>query len=212
VYSDSGSGQLSGRTDGVGGGRIWDDLPWAAHRVSLIYPQRRVRCRTCGIRTERVTFADPKARITRRLPQVIGLDCQSMPTSHAAVRHGVSWTFKAFRSGASYQKVLHNASKLGAIRRALPEPKFNLGFSMTLFRENLEEIPDVLRVVAEVGGNFLKADIGVIFSKKELAQSVLKCPDLYNEIYAIPRSRFERSPSQSATASPMSAPATTHPQ
>src|SRR5579864_5135770 len=68
--------------------------------------------------------------------------------------------FKAFRSGASYQKVLQNASKLGAIRRALPEPKFNLGFSMTLFRENLEEIPDVLRVLADVGGNFLKAAIG----------------------------------------------------
>jgi transposase len=29
--------------------------------------------------------------VTRRLQQLIGLDCQSMPTSHAAVRHGVSW-------------------------------------------------------------------------------------------------------------------------
>jgi transposase len=50
-----------------------------------------VVCRTCGIRTERVTFADPKARVTRRLRQQIGVDCQSMPTSHAALRHGVSW-------------------------------------------------------------------------------------------------------------------------
>jgi MoaA/NifB/PqqE/SkfB family radical SAM enzyme len=97
--------------------------------------------------------------------------------------------FKAFRSGASYQKVLQNAAKLGAIRRALPEPKFNLGFSMTLFRENLEEIPDVLRAVADVGGNFLKADIGVIFSKTELPQSVLNCPELYNEMYAIAQER-----------------------
>src|SRR5713101_4501566 len=72
--------------------RTWDDLPWAAHRVTLVYPQRRLYCRTCGIRTERVAFADPNARITRRLRQVIGLDCQSMPTSHAAVRHGVSWS------------------------------------------------------------------------------------------------------------------------
>ena len=72
--------------------RTWDDLPWAEQRVSLVYCQRRVDCRTCGIRTERVAFADAKARITRRLRQVIGLDCQSMPTSHAAVRHGVSWS------------------------------------------------------------------------------------------------------------------------
>jgi transposase len=59
--------------------------------VTLVYRQRRVDCPRCGIRTERVDFADAKARVTRRLRQQIGVDCQSMPTSHAAVRHGVSW-------------------------------------------------------------------------------------------------------------------------
>jgi transposase len=81
--------------------RTWQDLPWAAHRVTLIYRQRRVRCRACGIRSERISFAAPKARITRRLRQVIGLDCQSMPTSHAAVRHGVSWS-KARRAERAF--------------------------------------------------------------------------------------------------------------
>jgi transposase len=71
--------------------RTWHDVPGALHPVTLVYQQRRVRCRRCGIRTERVEFADPKARVTRRLQQVIGIDCQSMPTSHAAVRHSVSW-------------------------------------------------------------------------------------------------------------------------
>jgi len=71
--------------------RTWDDLPWAAHPVTVIYRQRRVVCRRCGIRTEQVEFADAKTRVTRRLRQQIGVDCQSMPTSHAAVRHGVSW-------------------------------------------------------------------------------------------------------------------------
>src|SRR4029453_16670652 len=69
--------------------RTWDDLPWAAHPVTLVYRQRRVICRRCGIRTERIEFADTKARVTRRLRQQIGVDCQSMPTSHAAGRHGV---------------------------------------------------------------------------------------------------------------------------
>jgi transposase len=89
-YSCSGCG---GRTGWVRSSRerTWDDLPWASHHVTLVYPQRRVRCRRCGIRTERVEFADPKGRVTRRLRQQIGVDCQSMPTSHAAVRHGVSW-------------------------------------------------------------------------------------------------------------------------
>src|SRR5262245_66605333 len=45
--------------------------------------------------------ADPKAGITRRLRQLIGLDCQSMPTSHAAVRHGVSWS-KARRAETAF--------------------------------------------------------------------------------------------------------------
>jgi transposase len=81
--------------------RTWEDLPWAEHRVTLVYAQRRVWCRTCGIRTERVALADGHARITRRLRQLIGLDCQSMPTSHAAVRHGVSWS-KARRAETAF--------------------------------------------------------------------------------------------------------------
>jgi transposase len=71
--------------------RTWDDLPWAEHPVTLVYALRRVRCRWCGIRVEQVPFADPLARVTRRLRQQIGLDCQSMPTSHAAVRWRVGW-------------------------------------------------------------------------------------------------------------------------
>jgi transposase len=66
-------------------------VPWAEHPVTLRYSLRRLWCRHCGIRTERVGFADPHARLTRRFRQRIGLDCQSMPTSHAAVRHAVSW-------------------------------------------------------------------------------------------------------------------------
>jgi len=89
-YPCSGCGRRSGRVRSARD-RTWDDLPWAAHPVTLIYRQRRVVCRRCGIRTERIEFADPKARVTRRLRQQIGVDCQSMPTSHAAVRHGVSW-------------------------------------------------------------------------------------------------------------------------
>lgn len=81
--------------------RTWDDLPWAAHPVTLVYAQRRIRCRRCGIRTERIEFAEPKARVTRRLRQQIGLDCQSMPTSHAAVRHRVSWS-KARRAERAF--------------------------------------------------------------------------------------------------------------
>jgi transposase len=98
--------------------RTWDDLPWAAHPVTLVYRQRRVSCRRCGIRTEQVEFADPKARVTRRLRQQIGVDCQSMPTSHAAVRHGVSWgkarrAEQAFLAEWDRTRVKHHPRHLG---------------------------------------------------------------------------------------------------
>jgi transposase len=89
-YPCSGCGRRTNRVRSVRD-RTWDDLPWAAHPVTLVYHQRRVICRRCGIRTERIEFADARARVTRRLRQQIRVDCQSMPTSHAAVRHGVSW-------------------------------------------------------------------------------------------------------------------------
>ena len=99
-YPCSGCGRRVGRVRSARD-RTWDDRAWADHPVTLIYAHRRVRCRHCGIRTERVEFADPKTRVTRRLSQQIGLDCQSMPTSHAAVRHGVSWS-KARRAEAAF--------------------------------------------------------------------------------------------------------------
>ena len=81
-YTCSGCERRTGRVRSARA-RTWDDLPWAAPHVTLVYTQRRVVCRSCGIRTERIEFADPKARVTRRLRQQIGVDCQSMPTSHA---------------------------------------------------------------------------------------------------------------------------------
>jgi transposase len=93
--------------------RRWDGLLWPAHPVTLIYRQRRVACRRCGIRTERIAFADPKARVTSRLRQQIGVDCQSMPTSHAAVRHGVSWG-KARRRRRCFRRVGSHAREAAA--------------------------------------------------------------------------------------------------
>ena len=99
-YVCSGCGGRTGRVRSTRD-RTWDDVPWASHPVTLVYTQRRLCCRHCGIRTERMDFAQPKARVTRRLRQQIGLDCQSMPTAHAAVRHGVSWS-KARRAEQAF--------------------------------------------------------------------------------------------------------------
>ncbi len=52
-YVCSGCGQRTGRVRDAKV-RTWDDLPWAERPVELRYPLRRLWCRHCGIRTERV--------------------------------------------------------------------------------------------------------------------------------------------------------------
>jgi transposase len=117
-YVCSGCGRRTGRIRDAKV-RAWDDLPWAEHPVMLSYSLRRLWCRHCGIRTERVGFADPHARLTRRFRQRIGLDCQSMPTSHAAVRHAVSWgtarrAERAFLDAWDRTRPKHRSRHLGA--------------------------------------------------------------------------------------------------
>jgi len=65
--------------------RPWDGLPWAGHRVTLVYQQRRVCCQTCGVRTERVALPIRK-RASRDDSGSSLAGLQSMPMSHAAVR------------------------------------------------------------------------------------------------------------------------------
>ena len=117
LYACGGCGRRTGRVRAARD-RTWDDLPWALHPVTLVYRQRRVICRHCGVRTERVEFAGPKARVTRRLRQQIGLDCQSMPTSHAAVLHRVSWgkarrAEKAFLAEWEHTRRTHRPRHIG---------------------------------------------------------------------------------------------------
>jgi transposase len=58
----------------------------------LEYSPIRVKCRRCGCHAvELIPWADPKQRQTRRLQQHLALDAFSMPLSHVATKHGLSW-------------------------------------------------------------------------------------------------------------------------
>jgi len=58
------------------------------HPVTLVYVQRRVLCRQCGIRTEPSSSPIRRRGLPALAEQIV--NCQSMPTSHAAIRHGVA--------------------------------------------------------------------------------------------------------------------------
>jgi len=65
----------------------------------------------------------------------------------------------------------------------MSDPKFDFGFSMTLFQQNIHELPDMVRLVAELGGNILRTCFGVVFKRDNFHLSVVNCPDVYNQIY-----------------------------
>lgn len=70
--------------------RRWADLSWADWPVQIEYAPIRVKC-GCGSPVEMVAWADPRQRQTRRLQQHVALKSASMPISHVAALHGLSW-------------------------------------------------------------------------------------------------------------------------
>src|SRR5712692_7287509 len=60
------------------------DLPWGTWQVWLVLEVHRVRCRRCGVRTERLPFVTGKAHATTRLEAVIARECEAAPVSRVA--------------------------------------------------------------------------------------------------------------------------------
>ena len=60
------------------------DLPWGAWKVSLIVEVHRLRCRRCGVRTERIDFLEGKHPYTRRFADAVARDCEDAPVSRVA--------------------------------------------------------------------------------------------------------------------------------
>ena len=60
------------------------DLPWGVWRVWLRVEVHRVRCRRCGVRTERLPFVMGKAHSTTRLEAAVAHDCEAAPVSRVA--------------------------------------------------------------------------------------------------------------------------------
>jgi transposase len=73
-------------------GQRWvRDLPLAHAYVELMVPQRKVRCATCGIRVEALTFVEPYHRYTKRFERAVAELCRVMTVAHVAEYFGLSW-------------------------------------------------------------------------------------------------------------------------
>src|SRR3989442_10062017 len=65
------------------------DLPWGTWRVWLVVEVHRVRCRRCGVRTERLPFVTGKVHYTTRLEAAVARDCEAAPVSRVARAWGL---------------------------------------------------------------------------------------------------------------------------
>jgi transposase len=65
------------------------DLPWGTWQVWLLVEVHRVRCRRCGVRTERLPFVTGKAHATTRLESTVAQDCEAAPVSRVAAKWGL---------------------------------------------------------------------------------------------------------------------------
>jgi transposase len=65
------------------------DLPWGLWQVWLVLEVHRVRCRRCGVRTERLPFLAGKAHCTLRLEAAVAADCEAASVSRVAAQWGL---------------------------------------------------------------------------------------------------------------------------
>jgi len=66
------------------------DLPWGTWQVWLVVELHRVRCRRCGVRTERLPFVEGKTHSTTRLARAVAQECEAAPVSRVAAKWGLA--------------------------------------------------------------------------------------------------------------------------
>ena len=81
--------------------------------VWLRVPIRRLRCGQCGTRTERVSWLDRHARVTRSLADFVSRWCEKLPVAHVCKLAGLHWETVRTIERARLERQL----------AALPEPQ-----------------------------------------------------------------------------------------
>ncbi len=88
-YACSGCGVSVSETVGVKE-RTVRDLSWGPWQVFLIVEIHRLRCRRCGVKTERLPFLRGKHRQTERFREAIARDCEDSAVRRVAAKWGLS--------------------------------------------------------------------------------------------------------------------------
>ena len=71
--------------------RRWRDLALREHTVELVYAPCRVRCPHCGLRVERVPWADKWQRVTHALARAVAALARELTWSAVAHHFRLNW-------------------------------------------------------------------------------------------------------------------------
>lgn len=120
------------------------------------------------------TLLGQKGFIDRILPALacVEISCDSLSPE----------LFETLRCGARLKDIIENARQLGRVRKLTTEP-FHFGLSMTLFKQNIHELPDMVKVLHELGGSFLRGTFGIIFNAEDRDSSLAFYPETYNHFH-----------------------------
>ena len=102
-------GRQTGRTKGRLAKRRWQDLKIRDRPLVLTYSPRRVVCPECGVRVERVPWADRYSRVTKSLVRAVAELSRKTDLSTVAGQYGINWKTVA--------GVLHRVVEWGLRRR-----------------------------------------------------------------------------------------------
>src|SRR4029453_13099323 len=81
--------------------RRWRDLVIRTHTVWLVYAPYRVWCTRCGLRVERIPWAELWQRVTQELAREVATLARDLPWLRIAAHVGLNWkTIEAIVEGA----------------------------------------------------------------------------------------------------------------
>jgi transposase len=88
--------------------RRWRDLAIRTHTVWLVYAPYRVWCARCGLRVERIPWAELWQRVTQELAREVATLARDLPWLRIAVHVGLNWkTVEAIVEGAVLWGLAH---------------------------------------------------------------------------------------------------------
>lgn len=99
-------------------------------------------------------------------------------------------TFEYVRTGADFDQVMLNLENFSRLRKEMGlEKSVGFSFNVTLLKENVAELPQIIEIAARLGVETVMATYMIVMSEAVRASSPLNCPAETNLALAAARAR-----------------------